>query len=81
HLHNGEEVTLPRYNFHTGLRETGQKVRLQPDHVIIVEGIHGLNPNLVPDLPPEVSYRIYVSALTQLNIDKHNRIPTTDTRM
>ena len=80
-LHNGEEVTLPRYNFRTGLRETGDRVRLQPDHVIIVEGIHGLNPNLVPDIPPEVSYRIYVSALTQLNIDKHNRVPTTDTRM
>ena len=80
-LHNGEEVTLPRYNFRTGLRESGAKVRLQPDHIIIVEGIHGLNPNLVPDLPPEVSFRIYVSALTQLNIDKHNRIPTTDTRM
>jgi uridine kinase len=80
-LHNGEKVALPRYNFRTGLRETGDKVQLRPDHVIIVEGIHGLNPNLVPDVPPEVSYRIYVSALTQLNIDKHNRIPTTDTRM
>ena len=80
-LNNGEEVTLPRYNFRTGLRETGAKVRLRPDHVIIVEGIHGLNPNLVPDIPPEVSYRIYVSALTQLNIDKHNRVPTTDTRL
>ena len=80
-LHNGQEVTLPRYNFRTGLRETGDRVQLQPDHVIIVEGIHGLNPNLVPDIPPEVSYRIYVSALTQLNIDKHNRVPTTDTRM
>jgi uridine kinase len=80
-LHNGQEVTLPRYNFRTGLRETGDKVQLQPDHVIIVEGIHGLNPNLVPDIPPDVSYRIYVSALTQLNIDKHNRVPTTDTRM
>ena len=80
-LHNGEKVTLPRYNFRTGLRESGEMVQLQPDHIIIVEGIHGLNPNLVPDLPPEVSYRIYVSALTQLNIDKHNRIPTTDTRM
>ena len=80
-LHNGEEVTLPRYNFRTGLRETGNRVQLQPDHIIIVEGIHGLNPNLVPDIPPEVSYRIYVSALTQLNIDKHNRVPTTDTRM
>lgn len=80
-LQNGEEVTLPQYNFLTGLRETGQKVRLQPDHVILVEGIHGLNPNLVPDIPPEISYRVYVSALTQLNIDKHNRVPTTDTRM
>jgi uridine kinase len=80
-LHNGEEVTLPRYNFRTGLREAGQKVQLKSDHVIIVEGIHGLNPNLVPDIPPEVSYRVYVSALTQLNIDKHNRVPTTDTRM
>jgi len=80
-LQNGEEVTLPRYNFRTGLREIGQKVRLQPDHVILVEGIHGLNPNLVPDIPPEISYRVYVSALTQLNIDKHNRVPTTDTRM
>jgi len=80
-LNNGEEVTLPRYNFRTGLRETGAKVCLRPDHVIIVEGIHGLNPNLVPDIPPEVSYRIYVSALTQLNIDKHNRVPTTDTRL
>jgi uridine kinase len=80
-LQNGEEVTLPRYNFRTGLREIGDKVRLQPDHVILVEGIHGLNPNLVPDIPPEISYRVYVSALTQLNIDKHNRVPTTDTRM
>ncbi len=80
-LHHGEGVTLPSYNFRTGLREVGDKVRLRPDHVIIVEGIHGLNPNLVPDIPPEVSYRIYVSALTQLNIDKHNRVPTTDTRL
>ncbi|MFL7807444.1 MAG: nucleoside kinase, partial [Anaerolineae bacterium] len=80
-LQNGEEVTLPRYNFRTGLREIGDKVRLQRDHVILVEGIHGLNPNLVPDIPPELSYRVYVSALTQLNIDKHNRVPTTDTRM
>ncbi len=80
-LQDGQEVTLPHYNFLTGMREPGQKVQLQRDHVIIVEGIHGLNPSLVPDIPPEVSYRIYVSALTQLNIDKHNRVPTTDTRM
>jgi uridine kinase len=79
-LLDGQEVTLPHYNFKTGLREVGQTVRLQPDHIIIVEGIHGLNPNLVPNIPPGVAYRVYVSALTQLNIDKHNRVPTTDTR-
>ncbi len=80
-LLDGQTVTLPYYNFVTGLREPGQTVRLQPDHIIIIEGIHGLNPNLVPDIPPEVTYRVYVSALTQLNIDKHNRVPTTDTRL
>jgi uridine kinase len=80
-LLDGQQVTLPHYNFKTGSRETGQTVRLQPDHIIIVEGIHGLNPDLVPDIPSEVTYRIYVSALTQLNIDKHNRVPTTDTRL
>ncbi len=80
-LLDGQEVTLPRYNFKTGLREAGQIVRLRPDHIILVEGIHGLNPDLVPSIPPEVTYRVYVSALTQLNIDKHNRVPTTDTRL
>jgi uridine kinase len=80
-LLGGEEVTLPRYNFVTGLREVGQTVRLRPDHVVIIEGIHGLNPDLVPHIPPELTYRTYVSALTQLNIDKHNRVPTTDTRL
>jgi uridine kinase len=80
-LLDGQEVTLPRYNFRTGLRETGPTVRLQPDHIVIVEGIHGLNPNLVPNIPPGVAYRIYVSALTQLNIDRYNLVPTTDTRL
>jgi uridine kinase len=80
-LLDGQEVRLPRYNFKTGFREEGQRVRLQPDHIVIVEGIHGLNPNLVPNIPPGVAYRIYVSALTQLNIDRHNRVPTTDTRL
>jgi uridine kinase len=80
-LLDGQKVTLPHYNFKTGQREIGQTVHLQPDHIIIVEGIHGLNPALVPDIPPEVAYRVYVSALTQLNIDKHNRVPTTDTRL
>jgi uridine kinase len=80
-LLEGREVALPFYNFKTGLREVGRTVRLQPDHIIIVEGIHGLNPNLVPNIPPGVTYRVYVSALTQLNIDRHNRVPTTDTRL
>ncbi len=77
----GQEVTLPRYSFHTGTRESGATVCLHEDAVILVEGIHGLNPNLVPAVPPETIYRIYVSALTQLNLDDHNRIPTTDTRL
>jgi uridine kinase len=80
-LANGEELTLPHYNFRTGQRETGRTVGLTPEHVVIVEGIHGLNPDLVPDVPSDVTYRIYVSALTQLNIDRHNRVPTTDTRL
>lgn len=80
-LLRGEEVQLPRFNFRTGRREKGQKVQLGPDHVIIVEGIHGLNPELAARVPEERVYRIYVSALTQLNIDRHNRVPTTDTRL
>jgi uridine kinase len=80
-LLDGQDVALPRFNFKTGRRELGREARLHPDHIIIVEGIHGLNPDLVPNVPPGVSYRIYVSALTQLNIDKHNRVPTTDTRL
>jgi uridine kinase len=80
-LMNGEEVQIPRFNFHTGQREPGKTVKLGPDHIIIVEGIHGLNPQLVPAVPGDCIYRIYVSALTQLNIDRHNRVPTTDTRL
>jgi uridine kinase len=80
-LLEGQEVTLPHYNFKTGQREVGRTVRLEADHILLVEGIHGLNPDLVPNIPPEVAYRIYASALTQLNIDKHNRVPTTDTRL
>jgi uridine kinase len=77
----GDTVILPEYNFHTGKRQPGQTLRITPHHVILVEGIHGLNPQLVPAIPPERIYRIYVSALTQLNLDRHNRVPTTDTRI
>ncbi len=80
-LMDGEEVTLPRFNFVAGLRETGQTMRISQNHVIIVEGIHGMNPELVRDISPSLIYRVYVSALTQLNIDEHNRVPTTDTRL
>ena len=77
----GEEVQLPHYNFITGKREPGRTIRLGPDHVLLVEGIHGLNPNLVPHVPADRIFRIYISPLTQLNIDRHNRVPTTDTRL
>ncbi len=80
-LMEGREATLPRFDFQTGTRQEGPTVQLTPDHVILVEGIHGLNPNLVPMVPPERVFRVYVSALTQLNIDRHNRVPTTDTRL
>jgi uridine kinase len=80
-LMRGEAVRLPRFNFKTGQREEGEIVQLGPDHIIIVEGIHGLNPRLVPSVPPDFTFRIFISALTQLNIDRHNRVPTTDTRL
>jgi uridine kinase len=80
-LMSGREATLPRFNFHTGMREEGETVRLRDDNMLLVEGIHGLNPRLVTQAPQERIFRIYVSALTQLNIDMHNRVPTTDTRL
>jgi uridine kinase len=80
-LTRGETVQLPHFNFKTGYREKGETVQLGSDHIIIVEGIHGLNPRLVPSIPRERTVRIFISALTQLNIDRHNRVPTTDTRL
>jgi uridine kinase len=80
-LLSGHEVTLPRFNFRAGLREPGETIQLSGDHVLLVEGIHGLNPRLVTQVSQECIFRIYVSALTQLNIDMHNRVPTTDTRL
>jgi uridine kinase len=81
HLIAGEEVQLPRYDFHTGKSQTGEVVRLRGEQVIILEGIHGLNPNLLPDIPTEQTFRIYGSCLTQLNLDRYNRISTTDSRL
>ncbi len=77
----GESVTLPKFNFISGEREEGRTVKLSDNQIVIVEGIHGLNPGLVPHIPKDRIFRIYVSALTQLNIDGHNRIPTTDVRL
>ena len=77
----GREITLPKFNFQTGRREQGPTVQLRDDHVLLVEGIHGLNPRLVPQVPSGRIFRIYISALTQLNIDMHNRVPTTDVRL
>ena len=77
----GRPVQLPRYSFVHGRREAGQTVALDADHIIIVEGIHGLNPALVAELPADSIYRIYVSALTQLNLDRHNRVSTADSRL
>lgn len=77
----GEAVQLPRYDFLTGKGSAGDYVQLKPGELIILEGIHGLNPDLVPGVPPETIFRIYASALTQLNLDRQNRISTTDTRL
>jgi uridine kinase len=77
----GEQVTLPHFNFVTGKREPGVTIQLGPEHVLLVEGIHGLNPGLVPAIPSDRIFRIFISALTQLNIDRHNRVATTDTRL
>jgi uridine kinase len=77
----GRMIDQPRYNFQSGKRELGPELRINSEQVILIEGIHGLNPRIVDGIPPEVTYRIFVSAFTQLNLDKHNRVPTTDTRM
>ena len=81
-LMQGKEVALPRYDFVTGEREDGARPNfsIAPEQPIIVEGIHGLNEELTHAVPRDEKFKIYVSALTQLNIDMHNRIPTTDAR-
>lgn len=78
----GKEVEMPTFNFHTGQREyKGDKMTASADTVFVVEGIHALNPKLSEKIPAENKYKIYVSALTQVAIDSHNRIPTTDNRL
>jgi uridine kinase len=84
-LYRGEEVTMPVYDFKTGTRLVygGKKVRMDENRrtVLIVEGIHALNDKLTPDIPRDTKFKVYVSALTQLNLDDHNRIPTSDNRL
>ncbi|GAA0775333.1 nucleoside kinase [Clostridium subterminale] len=81
-LLNGEEVELPTYNFITGKREwLGNKVKLPDKGVIVIEGIHGLNEVLTASIPHNHKFKIYISPLTQINMDSHNRIATTDVRM
>ena len=77
----GREVQLPRFDFRSGKCLLGERVKLAEDQLIIVEGIHGLNPDLLPNIAQEKTFRIYVSCLTQLNLDRYNRISTTDTRL
>lgn len=81
-LLEGEEVELPKFDFVKGIREhSGKIVKVDEEHPIIVEGIHCLNSELTKAIPEKNKFKIYVSALTQLNVDAHNRIPTTDTRI
>ena len=80
-LTRGEPVQMPRYNFKTGISELGEEVQLEKGQLIILEGIHGMNPRLIPEDLSAQSFRIYISALTQLNLDRHNRVSTTDTRL
>ena len=81
-LLKGERVEMPHFNFKTGKREfKGDYLQLRPEDVLVIEGIHGLNDRLLATLPKETKFKIYISALTQINIDGHNAIPTTDGRL
>lgn len=80
-LLEGKKVQLPRYNFITGKSEAGEILQIEKNQPIILEGIHGLNPVLTASIPDDEKFKIYLSALTQLNLDDHNRIPTTDLRL
>ena len=81
-LINGEEVEMPSFNFHTGQREwRGKRIKINENNIIVVEGIHGLNEKLTNLIPKEQKFKIYISPLTHLSIDDHNRIPTSDLRL
>lgn len=81
-LLDGKTISLPFYNFETGMREyRGETLRLEEDTVVILEGLHALNPALIPDILRSATFKIYVSALTTVNLDSHNWIPTVDVRL
>jgi uridine kinase len=81
-LLEGEEIELPTYNFTTGMREyRGDKLKLTPNMILIMEGNHALNPELTPQIPDINKFKIFVSALTTISLDDHNWIPTTDNRL
>ena len=81
-LLNGEEIEMPQFDFHVGTkRYNGKMMKLAEDEVLVIEGIHCLNDKLTNQIPPEQKYKIYISALTVLNMDRYNRISTTDTRL
>lgn len=81
HLLAGETIVQPKFNFRSGSRETGSEMNIGPEHLILAEGIHALNPRLTTGIPREAVFKVTVSAFTQLNLDQHNRVPTTDTRL
>ncbi len=81
-LDKGGDVKVPSFNFEKGKREyKGDKLKIEPDQIVLIEGIHGLNPRLTQAIPQAHKFRIYISALTQLNLDSNNRISTTDNRL
>lgn len=81
-LFKSEEIELPRYNFQTGKSEkSGKRLKLAPNDIVVVEGIHALNPELTAQIPEQQKFRVYVSALTTILLDEHNYIPTTDNRL
>lgn len=81
-LLNGERVVLPKFNFINGTREfKGKELQLTKKDILVIEGIHGLNSKVSDHMPQESIYKIYISSLTQINLDEHNRVPTTDARL
>jgi uridine kinase len=81
-LLNGEKVEMPKFNFQAGERFfKGEFLKMEKDNILIIEGIHGLNPGLIPMIDPHRTFRIFISALTQISFDEHTYIPTTDNRL